>query len=189
MKFREFIRRLFASPLKVVLKILLYVIKIYAFALFQIGFGIVAGIIGNPFLSDLILILSAYGFFFVWTYMQRSLNSDAETDYTEKLGKRGFSLSDEIKMILNEFNWNLVLETAVFYIVLTAFMPMILAMSQFESTIAVASAAAYVLQPILNVLIWAAVRKHWHKKYRRWARHKKKQEFVDNSYDDVEERT
>ena len=65
---------------------------------------------------------------------------------------------------------------------------MIIQIEQYKNVITISAFAAYILAPILNVLIWVIVRKNWHKKYRRWARHKKKQEYVDDSYDDMDER-
>ena len=189
MKFSEFIKGLFASPLKVISKIVMYFAKIFVYCLYWLVLGLAVEFIQNDLVYTLAIIIGTYGFFSVWTYFERLKNSDAETDYTEKLGDRGFSVSYEFHDVLKCFKWNLLLETVVFWFVLTLFMPIITSLDQTTYLINISAFAAYILQPIGNVIIWLCVRKTWHKSYRRWARRKKTQEFVDTGYPaDNEER-
>lgn len=192
MKLKDFLKQLFSSPLKVIAKIVMYFLKIFVYFLYWLVVGVAVEFIQNDFVYTFAIIIGAYGFFTVWTYFERFKNSDAETDYTEKLGDRGFSFSYELHDILRCFKWNLVLETLVFYIILTLFMPIISGLDQTAHLITIFGIAAYVLQPIFNVLIWVVVRKKWHGNYRRWARRKKTQEFIDTSFPEdteAEERT
>ena len=185
MKFKQFIARILSSPIKVIAKIVLYFTKFLVFCLFEICIGLFVGMANNTLFIDLAYVFSAFAFFGIWTYSERKMNSDEETDYTEILKNRNFSFSYEFKDVLHRFKWNLILETAVFYIVFTCFIPMTLDMIQHKAISIPAIIVAYLSVPILNVLIWVRVRKDWHKKYRRWSRHKQTQEFVDTSYDDI----
>lgn len=187
MKFLDFLKRAFSSPLKIVAKIVRYFAKFFMFGLFSTCVGLFAAMFNDQLILDLSLVVSAYGFFGAWTYLERLYNSDEETDYTEVLGKRGFSFSYEFKDVLRKFKWNILLETFVFYIVISCFLPTISTLIQYQGILIISTTASYFAVPVLNVIIWVAVRKHWHKKYRRWARHKQTQEFVDNSYPDVTE--
>ena len=190
MKLTEFIKGLFASPLKVIAKIAMLLAKIWLYFMYWLIVGLAVEFIQNDLVYTIAVIVGAYGFFSVWTYIERLKNSDAETDYTEKLGDRGFSLTYEIRDVLRVFKWNILLETFVFYIVFTLFMPIITQLDQTANLITISAFAAYIIQPIGNVLIWCLVRKRWHKNYRRWARRKKRQEFVDTRYpNESEERT
>ena len=184
MKFSEFIKHLFSSPLKIIAKVVLYFAKIFMYCIYWLVVGLAVEFIQNSLLYDIAIIVGAYGFFTVWTYFERLKNSDAETDYTEKLDKKAFSFSYEIKDVLHNFKWNILLETFVFYIVLTLFMPIIVQLDQTFNIMTISAFAAYILQPVFNVIIWVAVRKKWHGRYRRWARHKKTQSFVDDSAPD-----
>lgn len=186
MKFTDFIKKILSSPLKILFKILRYFVKLFMFALFETVVALLfVTLINNQLILDISAVISAYLFFGIWTYSERSMDSDAETDYTEVLGDRYFSFSYEIKDVIKRFRWNILLETLVFYIVFALFLPMATELIHYAAILIPATAFSFVAVPLLNVLIWVAVRKHWHKKYRRWARHKKTQEFVDDSYDDV----
>lgn len=192
MKFTDFIKRILSSPLKIVFKIVRYFVKIFMFALFETAVVLFfVTLIKNQLIIDISTVLSAYIFFGGWTYFERSIDSDAETDYTEVLGNRYFSFSYEIKDVMKRFKWNILLETFVFYIVFALSLPTVAELIHYSAVLIPATTFSYVAVPLLNVLIWVAVRKHWYKKYRRWARHKKTQEYVDNSLSDVntEERT
>ena len=182
MKFSEFIKALFSSPLKLIAKIVMYFAKIFVYCLYWLIVGIGVELIQNDIAYNIAIIIGTYGFFIAWTYVERIKNSDAETDYTEKLGNRGFSYSYEARDVIKCFKWSLLLETFVFYLILTLFLPIITQLDQIANMITVSAFSAYILQPLCNVAIWICVRKTWHKRYRRWARRKKTQEFVDTSY-------
>ena len=181
MELKTFIKQLISSPLKLIGKIFLYFAKVYLFYLSILGASVVLGFIKNAVAKDIAFVIYSYSFFALWTYLQRYKNSDAETDYTELIGERRFDLFYEIRDVIKRFKWNLALETLVFYIVITLFMPSVISADQNAYVYTVGAVASYVLQPLFNVLIWVFVRKKWYTKYRRWARRKKKQEFVDTS--------
>ena len=189
MRFTDFIKKILSSPLKIFFKIVRYLAKIFMFGLFETIVALFVMALNNQLILDVSTVLSAYLFFGIWTYTERIMDSDAETDYTEVLGNRGFSLSYEIKDILKCFKWNVLLETVGFYIVFALCLPSLATLIYYTGILITATALTYIAVPILNILIWVAVRKHWHKKYRRWARHKKTQEFVDDSYDDINDET